>query len=114
MATVDELTRLDREMVAAERQVLRALAEHLRQAVLELPSESRLARSFVRHAAKFDMAASGSGADLWGTLELEKMVREEGRAGAADLLWAAAEMLDPDDPLGEPMRKIARLTEEGA
>jgi hypothetical protein len=57
MATNDELARLDREIKDAEHAALSNLASHLREAVLNIPSESRLARVFVRQAKEFDNLA---------------------------------------------------------
>jgi hypothetical protein len=54
MATIEELKRLDMEIAEAEHRALRNLAEHLRQAVVELPIQSRLARTFAQHAQEFD------------------------------------------------------------
>jgi len=71
MATIDELERLDREIDDAERQALRNLAEHLRDAVRDMPSESRLALAFVRYAREFDMWAGGSSPGLWGASSLD-------------------------------------------
>lgn len=79
-STLDGIERLEQELDSAEREALCNLAKHLREAVLELPSESRLARSFVRHASKFETWARGSAAALWGDVELDVGARQRPRA----------------------------------
>lgn len=54
MATIEELTRLDREIAVAEHRALKRLAEHLRDAAIDLPIQSRLALTFARHAQVFE------------------------------------------------------------
>lgn len=60
MANLDDIERLDREIRAAERNAMSNLAAHLREAVRDLPSQSRLALYFVQHAKTFDVLATGT------------------------------------------------------
>jgi len=104
MGTIDELTRLDCEIEEAERRAMRDLAEHLRGAVRDMPSESRLARSFVRHAAKLDRQAGASGSSAWRSIKLESLRSdiehgnsEDVLADLSEILFAAAERLYPGE-----------------
>jgi hypothetical protein len=54
MATIKELARLDREIAVAEHRALQNLANHLREAAIELPIQSRLALTFAQHAQEFE------------------------------------------------------------
>ncbi len=107
MASIDELTRLDQEVDQAERRALRNLGEHLREAVRDLPSQSQLARIFVRHAANFEkwgaLSNRGHGATM-GKCELESLKRdiyqansEDVLADLADVILAATEQLYPGE-----------------
>jgi hypothetical protein len=96
MACIDELTRLDQEVDEAERRALRNLAEHLREAVRDLPSQSQLARSFARHAANFEkwgvLSNRGHGATM-GKSELESLKREIWQANSEDVLADLADVI---------------------
>lgn len=59
MATIDELERLDREIKEAEHEAIHNLAEYLRDAVRDLPSQSKLALAFVCYARTLDTYNSG-------------------------------------------------------
>jgi hypothetical protein len=96
MATPDELTQLDLEVQRAEQQAMRNLAEYLRDAVLEMPSESKLARAFVRHASNFESRA-GAGTMVLGNLERD--LEQDERGEAAEHLRAALACLSPTDRL---------------
>ena len=108
MATITELERLDREVKDAEHLALSNLAAHLREAVLDMPSESRLARVFVRQAKELDYRARARHLQpsTGASIELGSIVREL-RAGQrddvlpaiADALEAGADQLDPGDRL---------------
>ena len=76
MADLDAVERLDREIQEAEAQALHNLAAHLREAVRDLPSQSRLALAFVQHAKTFDVFAGGTAPGEWGALHLRQMTRE--------------------------------------
>lgn len=90
MASIDELERLDREIREADQRALQNLAEHLREAVRDMPSESKLALAFVRYARKFEMWANdGVHGDIWGMSSLHGLEREAG------------EIIDDDDLLDD-------------
>jgi hypothetical protein len=57
MANIDDLRRLDAEVRVAECLAIRGLAESVRMAIRELPSESRLGLLFLRHADGLELAA---------------------------------------------------------
>jgi hypothetical protein len=76
MADLDAIERLDREIQEAEAQAMHNLAAHLREAVRDLPSQSRLALAFVQHAKAFDILAGGTAPGEWGGLHLRQMTRE--------------------------------------
>jgi hypothetical protein len=115
MATITELERLDREVKDAEHRALANLAEHLRGAVRDMPSESKLARVFVRQAREFDYLATARHlSSTSASIELDR-IAEELRTGArgnvllgiADAMRAGAEQLPPDDRLGRALEKEA-------
>ena len=60
MADLDELVRLDKEIRSAERDALLDLARYLREAVVQLPSQSKLGLIFVRRANKLAARARDS------------------------------------------------------
>jgi hypothetical protein len=70
MATIEEIERHDALIRAAEAQALLNLAAHLREAVIDLPVDSPLARAFVRRARTFEVAAQGRAVSLRGDGEL--------------------------------------------
>lgn len=78
-STIDELLALDDAIAVAEGNALRALADHLREAAVNLPAGSKLARSFARHSLKFDqwaqVANRGHEAEM-GNIELFMLERE--------------------------------------
>lgn len=122
MATIDELTRLEHEIEEAERHALRNLADHLRAAVLDMPAESRLARAFARHAAKFERWAHSGKPATMGKLEFDSMDRDI-QADARELVLAdigqalleGASRLQPGDPLKPTLEREAYvLLEMGA
>lgn len=117
MTTIDELTRLDREVERAERQALCDLAEYLRAAVLELPSVSKLARSFVRCAAQFERWAATQPRDHVagmgdGTLqELNRGLRDDVLNELAAIMGEYAERLPVDDSYRSVIRRVANAIE---
>jgi hypothetical protein len=118
MATVDQLEQLDREVEEAERRALRDLAAHLRAAVLDMPTESALARAFVRGARKFEMWAGGPSPASSGAMELaslardaqaESLVVDSGRrvvVDAIEFMEARLPGLDADDPFRETIERL--------
>jgi hypothetical protein len=57
MADHDQLQRLDDEIRALEYHAVRMLAEHLREKIRYLPSESKLGLIFLQHANNLDACA---------------------------------------------------------
>jgi hypothetical protein len=104
MATIDELTRLDRETADAELHALRNLGEHLRKAVLDMPGESKLARQFARHARALETCQSRFEFDklVWG-------IRDGRRAEVGEAMLALADYMCPDDLLRPTVEQMARL-----
>ena len=103
MATDSELERLDRNIKDAEHEALSNLAAHLREAVLNIPSESRLARVFVRQAKEFDnlararclASATSPSTELHRiTEELRVGTRHEVLLAIAKAMRAGADQLD--------------------
>ena len=76
MANLDELQRLDVEIRVAERRAVEGLAEHLRDAVRDLPSQSRLALVFVQQARNLDSCARESTPRLGAKHYLREIERE--------------------------------------
>jgi hypothetical protein len=70
MATIEEIERYAADLRAAEVRAMRNLAAHLREAVLDLPVESRLAQAFVHRAKTFEEAARQHNICLHGDGEL--------------------------------------------
>jgi hypothetical protein len=75
-ASVASLERLDAEIVKAERRAALNLAEHLREAVRSLPSQSTLGLKFVQRAKDFEMWAHGSGPGVPMNATLEDLYRD--------------------------------------
>src|SRR5579859_7277281 len=102
MATIEEIERQDALIRSSEAAALRNLAAHLREAVIDLPVESQLARAFVKRAKTFEGAAQERNIPLHGDSELwmlardveEPGAREEVLAAIADALEAGARRLD--------------------
>jgi hypothetical protein len=87
MADLDQLRALDAQIRYAEKRAVQRLAEHLRDAVRDLPSESRLALKFVRYADEFELWATGRdmAPSAWLTLHsLDKQLDELDDDGEED------------------------------
>jgi hypothetical protein len=54
MATIEELERLEAQQRHAEAKALRDLAGYLREAVIDLPAHSPMARAFAKFAREFE------------------------------------------------------------
>jgi hypothetical protein len=76
MANLEDIERLDLIIQETERRAVIKLAEHLRAAVRDLPSQSRLALSFVRHANKLECWTQGSSPGIWGASSTASLVKE--------------------------------------
>lgn len=76
MADLDLLQRLDAEIRIAESSAIQGVAEHMRAAVRDLPSESRLGLIFVRHADALDCWAGGREPSIPTRVSLERMAKE--------------------------------------
>lgn len=76
MADIYELERIDAEIVQAERAALRGIAEQMRQAIRDLPSESKLGRVLLASSRDIDAFAGGSSPALWGASTLERFVQD--------------------------------------
>ena len=76
MADLDQLQRQDAEIRHAECAAVRGVADHLREVVRDLPSESRLGLIFVRHADTLDVWATGREPAISTRVSLERMARE--------------------------------------
>lgn len=76
MANLEDIERLDLIIQETERRAVMNLAEHLRAAVRDLPSQSRLALSFVRHANTLDVWAGGSSPGQWAAASTSDLVKE--------------------------------------
>jgi len=87
MASIDELRRLDAETRLAERSALVGIANDLREAVQDLPSESRLGLIFVRRADELEACAyertPTSGAD-WYLRGLRQDADDDAEIGGDD------------------------------
>jgi hypothetical protein len=70
------------------RQAAIRLAEHLRQAVRDLPSESPLALIFVEHASTFDAWARGRNPAAWTDVTLERLEQDLKSLLRAEDEWA--------------------------
>jgi len=76
MATMEEMARFEAAVAQAEADALRALAKHLREAVIDLPVESRLARTFAGASKKFDQWSEHRGHEAeMGHIELSHLLR---------------------------------------
>jgi hypothetical protein len=73
MSTVEQIELRAAEIRAAEARAMRNLAAHLREAVIDLPIESRLALAFVKRARTFEMAATAHDVVLHGDGELRML-----------------------------------------
>jgi hypothetical protein len=113
MFTVEQIELRAAEIRAAEARAMRNLAAHLREAVIDLPIESRLALAFVKRARTFEMAATAHDVVLHGDGEL-RMLAGDVRDGFGDefptevarrALLAAAEV--ENDDLASIMRRFA-------
>jgi hypothetical protein len=76
MADLDELHRLDAQIRYAEKRAVQRLAEHLRDAVRDLPSESRLALMFAQHARNLEACARENTPSLGADFELNELEQE--------------------------------------
>lgn len=80
MATVEEIERHDREIRMAEAKAVHGLVAYLREAVIDLPVDSRLARAFVVRARTLEAATLQwdiplhAGGELW---MLERDLKDE-------------------------------------
>jgi hypothetical protein len=112
-ATIEELERLEAEQRAAEANALHDLADHLREAVIDLPATSRVAQSFAKAAREFDRwAQHHPSAATMGSIEISSLQRDIGSEvitpfeEAAAALRAAADWTDSEE--WEPtLRRIA-------
>ena len=80
MATIQDIERRDAEIWAAEAKALRDLAKYLREAVIDLPVESGVARAFVVRARTIEGAARHRNLALHGGGELRMLtgdIREQ-------------------------------------
>jgi hypothetical protein len=57
MATIEELGRMHAEVVEKEAEALAGLANYLRNAIVELPAQSRIALDFARMAPRLERVA---------------------------------------------------------
>jgi hypothetical protein len=103
-ATIEELERLEAEQRAAEANALHDLADHLREAVIDLPATSRLAQSFAHAARSFDKwSGHQPTAAFMGGVEIDGLRRDIGREvitpfeEAAAALRAAADWTDSEE-----------------
>jgi hypothetical protein len=76
MTDLDQLRRLDMEIRVAECEAVERLAEHLYEAVRDLPSESRLALVFVQIADKLQGVARERTPSLGAHHHLQDIERE--------------------------------------
>jgi hypothetical protein len=113
MSTVEQIELRAAEIRAGEAQAMRNLAAHLREAVIDLPVESRLALAFVKRARTFETAATAHDVVLHGGGEL-RMLAVDVRNDFGDefpteiarrALLAAAEV--EDDAWASIMRQFA-------
>jgi hypothetical protein len=73
MADIQALELMDKEIQVAEAMAIRGVAAHMRAAVLDLPSESRLGLILVQHANKLDTWAQGSAPAIWTNASLDRL-----------------------------------------
>jgi hypothetical protein len=88
------LITLERRLAAirlAEQRAVAALAEHLRQAVRDIPSESPLALMFVEHASTFDVWATGWNPAVWTDATLDRLEEDLKSLLSAEDEWAEAD-----------------------
>jgi hypothetical protein len=88
MADLDQLGRIDGEIRLAEYCAVRGLADHLREAIRHLPSESKLGLIFFRHANNLEACAEertpSLGADHYlGDIERELRNLDDDQEGGA-------------------------------
>jgi hypothetical protein len=76
MADLKELQQRDAEIHFAEARAVHDFAEHLRDGVRDLPSESKLGLIFVRYADDFELWATGRNPWPSTALSLKKLERE--------------------------------------
>jgi phosphotransferase system HPr-like phosphotransfer protein len=79
MATYEEMLRLEAETKEAERQALRDLAAHLREAIIGLPVHSRVAMTFVEYSQRFDLWATGGNSAVAADSSLGLMLNDLAR-----------------------------------
>ncbi len=79
--TIAELEQRSLEVAEAESRALRALADHLREAAVQLPRDSTMGMRFAKHAQGFDSTASfvDHHIDAVGTLALQTFTLETDR-----------------------------------
>ena len=109
MATIEELERFDADVRAAEVTAAEP-RRSLREAVIAMPVESKLARTFARYAREFDYSSTRGHAELSGLVALQDMARDiaqDGRRDATAHLRAAMECLSPIDPFRNPLERVA-------
>src|ERR1019366_4468738 len=93
MATIKDIERRDAEIWAAEARALRALAKYLREAVIDLPVESGVARAFARRARTIEGAARHRDLALHGGGELRMLAWDISDAAPEHPLEAAKRSL---------------------
>ena len=79
MASLEDMQRLDAQIRYAEKRAVQRLAEHLRDGVRALPSQSRLALTFLREADTFELWATARNMEpsTWVTLKrMEEELRD--------------------------------------
>jgi hypothetical protein len=76
VADLDQIQELDEAIRYSEADALQALADHLRAAVKELPSESRLPLVFVQHADMCEHFADARRPALWAGGVFDKFRRD--------------------------------------
>jgi hypothetical protein len=88
------LVTLERRLAAiglAEQRAVAGLADHLRQAVRDIPSESPLALMFVEHASTFDVWAGGRNPAEWTNATLQRLEQDLQSLLSAEDDWAEAD-----------------------
>jgi hypothetical protein len=80
MADLDELQQLDQEIREAEKAAIGNLAAHLREAVRDLPSASRMGLVFVQQAASIELLCGGTSPAQWVRLPLRRLADAEAAA----------------------------------
>jgi hypothetical protein len=99
----------------AERTALLNLAQHLREAVFDIPAESKLARTFGRYGSRFAAQADAypGSAEYGGNglASLERDLNEDNHARAAVHLEAARACLSRSDALYGALDRVLALWE---